>query len=112
MIRRFLLTTRLGRGLLIAVHRWPLHPNWNYPLRFWSRGCWLCRYVAVEFEQGYPDRSTVSLSEPEYDESGTLVRHGVRATASMKRQLDELALTDPDAAKRVREAIERISRDP
>lgn len=113
----FLTQTRPGRRLTQLVHP-RIHPGVR-PLAFQSKnGCWLCRYMSgafykmmgPEMRDATADRSRITLSEPEYDANGTLIRAGVSMSATVKRQLDEI-MKGPDG-ERVMQAINDIAEHP
>lgn len=105
----------LWRLVVTIFHRWPIHPGWRHPLRFYEFGCILCRYQFRQMAEylnanPFPDRSEIVVSEPTYDAEGKLVRRGVRMSATVKRQLDKI-MADPAGAEAVTKAIDQIARD-
>jgi len=123
MTDRVPLKRRLWRTAMIVFHRWPIHPGWRHPLRFYDGpgNCFLCRATWDQMKRQIPvlnsefvDESRVEISKPEYDADGKLVRHGMSMSASMKRNLDEIA-ADPerqDVMDALRKVMEDIARDP
>lgn len=109
---RFLTQNKVGRRITIWLHP-RLHPGISEPLRFGgSERCWLCvRVMRDHFRRMPPimDRSSIKLSEPEYNEDGTVKRRGMTMTATAKRQLDEIMASDPKAAAAIQEMMDKIA---
>lgn len=105
--------------LLWVVHRGPVHPGWDNPLRFayGPDGCWLCHFVVgrslkslpPEAMDAFEDQSRVDLSEPELNEDGTVKKLGISMSAVAKRQFDEIVANDPAAREALEKMFEQIA---
>ena len=99
-MKLFLTTTRLGRAFTPRFHQL-VHPGVPY-WGFAQYGCWFCRWMWKGFAPSLDRFEDESRHEYAPVEDGKL---GVSMTSVAKRQLEEL---DPETAKKIEEAIERI----
>jgi len=101
----FLGHNRVGRKIVILAHP-RLHPGWPSPLQFAEFGCGLCRYMnhglSAVFAQPFEDESSIDV------EPASEGKRAITMTATAKRQYDEIMAGDPEKAKALQEAIERI----
>lgn len=114
-VMRWLTQSQPGRRLTIWMHP-RLHRGWTQPLAF-GNGCILCRAVQRQMwkmipRDAFEDHSSIRVSEPEYNEDGSIKKHGIQMSATAKRQLDALIAKDPELEQKLRETMEEIARNP